>query len=41
MFEVWQMWKFSDRTFKLLWFRKISVNVIWGDGKGTGPYEFE
>lgn len=22
--------------FKLLQFRKISVNVIWGDGEGTG-----
>lgn len=23
--------------FRLLWFRKIGVNVIWGDGEGTGP----
>lgn len=27
--------------FKLLWFRKICVSVIWGVGEGTGPCEFE
>lgn len=28
-------------SFKLLWFRKIDMNVIWADGINMGPHEFK